>query len=288
MPAQREPTLPDLQLPRVVWMYWMQGERHAPDIVQRCLQSWRQRNPGWDVRVLDAETCDAPTAGRLRGLRGRRDLDATHFSDLLRLTLLAEHGGVWADATVYCHRPLDAWLPYCLDSGFFAFASPGPDRALSNWFLASMPAHALTERWRIELLRYWQRHRFRKPGPEGWLRRLELRYNRDLTTTRGWFGWPVRRLLRVTPYFATHYLFNRLITEDAVCQDLWQRTPRWLADAPHHLQQLGLLADAADDLSAWLAATDTPVFKLNWRVSPGAVPDGCVLAMLYAAALGGH
>jgi hypothetical protein len=31
-------------------------------------------------------------------------------SDIIRLHLLAQHGGVWADATVLCLQPLDHWL----------------------------------------------------------------------------------------------------------------------------------------------------------------------------------
>ena len=270
-------------LPKIVWMYWMQGEQHAPNLVRHCLRSWRLKNPGWDVRVLDAATCDAVTDGCLRDLHGRQDLDATHFSDLLRLALLARHGGVWADATVYCHRPLDAWLPACLDSGFFAFASPGPDRALSSWFLASVPGHLLIRRWQASLLHYWEHNRFRTSVPVSWMRRLEQRYGQNIATTRGWFRWPVCKLLRVTPYFAAHYLFNRLITEDAACRASWQRTPCRLADAPHRLQQLGLLAEAPEDLPAWFAVTDTPVFKLDRRVQDD-LPGGCVLATLYAAA----
>jgi mannosyltransferase OCH1-like enzyme len=43
---------------------------------------------------------------------------------LARLCLLRTHGGVWVDATVFCRRPLDEWLPEHAASGFFAFANP--------------------------------------------------------------------------------------------------------------------------------------------------------------------
>ena len=32
-------------------------------------------------------------------------ISRTHYSDLLRLSLLAQHGGVWLDATFYCSAP---------------------------------------------------------------------------------------------------------------------------------------------------------------------------------------
>lgn len=64
------------------------------------------------------------------------------------------------------------------------------------WTAVFVPEHALTGRWRTELLHDWQRHRFRKPDSEGWLRWLERRYNRALATTHGWFGRPLSRCAR--------------------------------------------------------------------------------------------
>ena len=37
----------------------------------------------------------------------RSDISIVKFSDLLRLRLLSCHGGVWADATLFCVQPLD-------------------------------------------------------------------------------------------------------------------------------------------------------------------------------------
>ena len=36
---------------------------------------------------------------------------------MIRLELLAEHGGVWADATMLCLRPLDSWIAHALPEG---------------------------------------------------------------------------------------------------------------------------------------------------------------------------
>ena len=37
-------------------------------------------------------------------------------SDVVRLNVLANHGGVWADATVACMQPLDLWLDAALSA----------------------------------------------------------------------------------------------------------------------------------------------------------------------------
>lgn len=143
-------TIPLRDIPRKVWIFWGQGEAQAPDIVQTCIASWREKNPGWDVTVLDVtaanELCDLSDIADRFGLREQ--------SDFLRLRLLEAHGGVWADATVFCHRPLDDWLPIMAASGFFAFSAPGPDRIVSSWFLAAAPGSPIISAWQARLTRH--------------------------------------------------------------------------------------------------------------------------------------
>lgn len=59
------------------------------------------------------------------------------LSNWIRINLLDRHGDVWTDATCLCMQPLDEWIHDEARSGFFAFSKPGPDRLMSNWFLAS-------------------------------------------------------------------------------------------------------------------------------------------------------
>lgn len=96
------------------------GRSRGPRLVAQCLQTWRDHNPGWDVQVLDAATLPAEVT--LDDLPD--DISLQALSDVLRLRLLRRYGGVWVDATAYCVRPLDDWLPPRLSSGFFAFTLP--------------------------------------------------------------------------------------------------------------------------------------------------------------------
>jgi O-antigen/teichoic acid export membrane protein len=131
------------QIPKIIWLYWAQGEYDAPFVVRRCFESWRSLNPGWEVRVLDEETANTlvdlsdVSAGLPRRFR----------ANVLRLRLLKKKGGVWTDATTLCHRPLDDWLPLAAASGFFAFSNPGIGRWIDNWFIASEPDGALISAW---------------------------------------------------------------------------------------------------------------------------------------------
>src|SRR4051812_33924103 len=111
---------------KTIWMYWHQGWAEAPPIATQSLASWSRWNPGYDIRALDQRSLPDYTDLPQRIDLGRRDLTVQKIAALARLALLAEHGGVWTDATVVCARPLDDWLgAYFTDCGFFAFRNPG-------------------------------------------------------------------------------------------------------------------------------------------------------------------
>ena len=148
-------------IPKTIWIYWDRGEANAPDLVRHCIASWRERNPGWEVRVLNstsaAQAIDLP--------QDPEGIPVQSYADLLRLRLLKQSGGVWADATAYCLAPLDDWLPPLAQRGFFAFMWtrndawfiwPGMRRTVTNWFIASEPEGAIISRWEEASFNYWE------------------------------------------------------------------------------------------------------------------------------------
>lgn len=132
-------------IPRILWIFWSQGEEEAPLLVRHCIASWRLHHPDWDIRVLDSQSAamqvdltDIPPHLPLR-----------FHANLLRLRLLAKYGGVWTDATTWCHRPLEDWLPLLGgQTGFFVFSGPHSDRWIDNWFIAAHPDNPLIGAWR--------------------------------------------------------------------------------------------------------------------------------------------
>ena len=130
-------------IPKIIWVYWAQGFDSVSPIVEACLARLKNLNPEYEIRALSEDSVaewidlsDAP-----------QELPLMMRADLLRLRLMSQYGGVWIDATVWCHRPLDDWLPMVAMSGFFAFKNPHKDRLIENWFLASMPNHPLAMEW---------------------------------------------------------------------------------------------------------------------------------------------
>jgi hypothetical protein len=224
--AQLDPYRPS-DIPRIVWMYWDKGEEAAPDLVRYCIRSWREHNPGWDVRVLDSMA--AERLADFSVLSGKPFPQRFH-ADVLRLQLLSGHGGVWADATVLCHRPLDGWLPLSASQGFFAFGDAGPDRLVESWFIASEPRGALVSAWRdayvAELARVSVKPRY---------------------------------------YFVVMYAFEWALRRNPSIAAAWRRCPR-IPAPPCFVAASALQGRTDRAIAVDLIRKGLPVSKLSWKV----------------------
>lgn len=95
-----------------IWMCWWQGEENAPEIVRVCIDSVRRNAGGHEVVVITDENLSdyAHIPGWVLDKVRAGVMSRTHLSDLLRLSLLAEHGGLWLDATFFCTGSLDKYM----------------------------------------------------------------------------------------------------------------------------------------------------------------------------------
>lgn len=233
----------DLAILKTIWTCWFQGRDRAPPVVEQCIRSWERLNPGWEVRCLDSET-----ACRLTGLDAivtdARSITAASASDVLRISLLHEFGGVWVDSTCRCNRPLDEWLPQAMEpQGFFGFDKPSLKRPIASWFLAAEPGSLLLDSWHRETVDFW----------------------RDRTST--------------DDYFWFHHLFRDLIRHDEAVREAWNEVPKISADGPHTPQWDDAMYRPLAEVSAqidWSA----PVFKLTHRLKRPPDPDSFLANLL--------
>lgn len=87
-----------------IWICWWQGEENAPEVVKRCIESIR-RSAGDHIVTLITEDnlkdyVDIPQWVFDKHKAGL--ISRTHLSDILRLSLLSQHGGMWLDTTFFC------------------------------------------------------------------------------------------------------------------------------------------------------------------------------------------
>lgn len=226
-------------LPKVIWLLWLQGWDEAPAIVQACLKTWQENNPGWTIHKLSQENLydyldDSAFSSSSKG----NNLQAEAFSDVIRISLLERYGGIWIDSTVYCLKPLDTWLPEKLDSGFFAFEKPSSDRMVASWFLAASKGNYIVKEWHRRVLEYWT-HRTKRHH-----------------------------------YFWFHYLFEEAYNADPFFQASWDATPKVSDRGPHYYspyKKLSATVSSSDILL--LKSQMTPVQKFTHKLmKPQQIP----------------
>ena len=169
--AHEETPVASPRIPLQIWTYWNSDPAKIPDLIRRCIQTWRDSNPGYRITVLsDADlTASGPAGVDLTGPDFQKFRDnPARFSDLVRLHVLARHGGIWMDASIICTRPLD-WVQAVAAKGdaggnpldLVAYytdyntdkAMCATSRALESWFLAAPPGSRFVVDWRDEFLR---------------------------------------------------------------------------------------------------------------------------------------
>jgi hypothetical protein len=149
-----------------IWMCWWQGLDDAPEIVRSCVDSVRRNAENREVIIITdenlADYADIP--GWFIDLYHEGIVSRTHLSDLLRLTLLAEHGGMWLDATFYCAGPLSGKV---YDKPIWTIKRPDYLHAsvacgqFANYSLACDAAHrSIFATVRDFYLEYWRRECF--------------------------------------------------------------------------------------------------------------------------------
>lgn len=150
-----------------VWVCWLQGIDNAPVLVQRCFESLNKNLKDKDIILITLENykqyVDFPQHIIEKWHKGI--ITNTHFSDLLRLELLINHGGTWIDATVLCTG--ENIPSYILDSDLFFYQvlKPGRDGhslTISSWLITACTNNKVLLLTRELLYEYWKKEKFMK------------------------------------------------------------------------------------------------------------------------------
>ncbi|HWA20390.1 MAG TPA: capsular polysaccharide synthesis protein [Devosia sp.] len=174
-------------VPRRIFMLWQQGWNTAPALVRACAESWQEHNPKWELHLLDS--------ARLRDYAPELSLYDTPAisrpaqSDIVRLELLRRHGGIWTDATLFCTRPLDDWLPAVAGPAPFIFSFPRPYRLVDVWFMAAPEDDPTIAALSDMARQYWRL--FKRPHHYYWLPYLlEFLFEQELALKAAWNATP--------------------------------------------------------------------------------------------------
>lgn len=91
-----------------IWYCWLQGEEALPLLPKFCLESLRKQANGHPIHFITLENYKdyVSIPENIVQLHKEGKLKNAHFADILRLSLLHAHGGLWADATIYFSDPI--------------------------------------------------------------------------------------------------------------------------------------------------------------------------------------
>jgi hypothetical protein len=127
-----------------------------PDITKKCIQTWRNTNPTYDIRVLNRT--------KLKDYLPDVDIFNLKFadtplriSDFIRLNILSKYGGVWIDATSIIPQSLqwsDNYVNYDLIGYYMPSNCTRPEyKVMESWFFICRPGCEIISKWRDEFMR---------------------------------------------------------------------------------------------------------------------------------------
>ena len=128
-------------VPQKIFTFW---DTAPPPSVLRSMDTWRRQNPIWEVHLLSPKNLEhflsSESLDFIRTAENMTEMGPTYLSDLVRVEVLAENGGVWLDATVALTKPLSAWIPsrpstcfYGFDLDFRLLAAKAVNLRSGNW-----------------------------------------------------------------------------------------------------------------------------------------------------------
>lgn len=217
---------------KIVWIYWHDGWENAPEIALKCLESWKVKNPDWEIKELCKSNLPdyIDLNAELPGIESKK-ITLTSLSDIIRILLLDKFGGIWVDSTVLCRMPLNEWSVVFSKEDFFAFSKPANDRLVSSWFLTAKKDSYIVKKWKEKTIEFWKNRR------------------------------------SVEEYFWFHYLFNELYTSDIEFKNSWDSTPKIAAFAPHYFTPYSekFFESITDEKKRMISRVQSPVFKLTYK-----------------------
>ena len=148
---------------RNIFILWLQGWDKAPWLQNRVLESWQINNKGWNIELLDLKNLNDYVKDIDYIYDEKKKISPQAKSDIIRLSVLKNIGGVWADSTLLCMQPLGSWAYEAIErSGFWMYHGHGYglDSRLgpASWFILSEKNNYNIRRWKKRCDLFWQKN----------------------------------------------------------------------------------------------------------------------------------
>ena len=110
-----------MPIPKIIHYCWLSGEPY-PELVQRCMQSWREKLPDYEFILWDMSRFDNHSVPWVEQACNVKKW--AFAADYIRLYALYNYGGIYLDSDVEVLRPFDDLL----DRPYFFGREHTPDR----------------------------------------------------------------------------------------------------------------------------------------------------------------
>lgn len=212
-------TLPE----NIIWQYWDQGLTSAPELIRVCVQSVRMYTKKHKHIVLSDENIfdfiDLPDYIIDKWTL----INPPKKSNIIRLALLQQYGGVWIDSTCILTAEIpDKYFNY----DFFVFSNSASDRMLRNWFMCAKKENPIIHS----------------------LLKMHYKFYSHHTNPRC--------------YFFFHYMFENLVTMDKNLRKIWVRVDKDNADFENNALKKALSSLTLPDIKevlkqSWIHKLDS-------------------------------
>ncbi len=143
-----------------IFLLWLQGWNKAPWLQKEVLKSWSINNPDWNIELIEQNNLINYVDDIDYIFDNKKNITPQAKSDIIRLSLLKNIGGVWADSTMLCMQPLDHWIFNAIEpSGLWMYHGHGgglsSDLGPASWFIAANNECYLIKEWKYACDYFW-------------------------------------------------------------------------------------------------------------------------------------
>ncbi|KAF0337620.1 capsular polysaccharide synthesis protein [Pediococcus acidilactici] len=150
---------PKCKVNNPIWFMWLQGINNAPELCKINFERLKEIYPNRVVLITSdnlSDYIDLPNFIINKWLSGC--ISNTHFSDIVRISLLVTYGGTWVDSTVFASQELlDKQENFLIPQTF----KPGRDGnviPISSWFIQCDKGNLYLSRVKNLLFQYWKKN----------------------------------------------------------------------------------------------------------------------------------
>ena len=119
-------------IPKIIHYCWF-GRGEKPELAKKCIASWRKFCPDFEIREWNEDNCDYLSIPFMAEAYAAKKY--AFVSDVMRLIVLEQYGGVYFDTDVEVLRDI---TPLLNDEGFIGFEN---DRYVNSGQAMAMVAH---------------------------------------------------------------------------------------------------------------------------------------------------